>query len=405
MEKIYLCGPTVYSTPHIGNMRPIISFDIHIRSLKYLGKKTLFIHNITDIDDKIISASKLASTTEKELSSKYKDIYLNLLKEYNVMTPDHMPTVTNNMSDIINFIQRLIEKEFAYESDGDVYFDVTKSKTYGKLSNRDIKNLRDSKISAKKNNPADFTLWKKTIDGINFKSPWSKGRPGWHTECVTFIDKILLGDSLDIHGGGIDLLFPHHENERIQFYAMHKKEITKEWKHIGKLEFNGEKMSKSIGNVINATDFLREYNADTLRWIFFTTNPTTPLKLNKELLESAGAFLDQIRKDLFIAKQKYKENLKQNSDIKEMAIFIENWEFSKSWQKLNFLIKKYRNEKNVENSTNLVDALNLIGFNISSESIDKHLISLYKQWEIFRENKNFKDADLARKKLIKYGLI
>ncbi|MCK5945919.1 MAG: class I tRNA ligase family protein, partial [Mycoplasmataceae bacterium] len=263
MKNIYVCGPTVYSKAHIGNLRPIITFDIFIRSLEALGNKVNLIHNITDIDDKIITAAAKEKTTEVEISSKYKKYYLDILERSNVNIPENMPGVVENMESIVEYIAKLVELGNAYEANGSVYFDITSVEGYGKLSNRDI-NKNIDKENKEKKHQADFAIWKATKEGVKYDSPWGKGRPGWHTECAVFINEIVKGESLDIHGGGIDLLFPHHENENIQYEAVNKKEIAKEWRHIGKLNIDGEKMSKSIGNIMDASEFMDEHGEDVL---------------------------------------------------------------------------------------------------------------------------------------------
>ena len=220
--SVYFCGPTVYNHAHIGNVRPIIVFDNLRRMLKAVGYDVLFISNYTDVDDKIINAAIKEGCSEGEITEKYIAAYEALREAINAPLPDVTPRVTKYMPKIIDFINSLVEKGYAYAIDGDVYFRVTKVPTYGEISNRNIEDLvvgARIEENDKKENPLDFCLWKETKVGINWDSPWSKGRPGWHTECVAMINDITSNTHVDIHGGGMDLKFPHHENEEAQSYA------------------------------------------------------------------------------------------------------------------------------------------------------------------------------------------
>jgi len=209
---MYVCGPTVYNYVHIGNMRPVITFDMVYNYFKYLGYKVNYASNFTDINPKIITMAKELNITEREVANKFIDAYLTDLKNYNCTEIDKRPRVIDHLDDIFNFITKLIEKDYAYEKDGDVYFRVKKIKDYGVLSNQDILELESGarvEVDEKKEDPLDFALWRKTDDGEQFDSPWGKGIPGWHTECVVMINS-LFNNKIDIHGGGVDLKFPHH---------------------------------------------------------------------------------------------------------------------------------------------------------------------------------------------------
>ena len=249
-KYVYLCGPTVYNKVHIGNMRPIITFDLILRGLKYIDNNTIFIHNITDIDDKIINQDKLENVSENVISEKYYMFYLDMLKEFNIKTIDIMPKVTEHINDIDVFIKKIINLRFAYETNNSYYFDTSKLKNYGSVSNIKLDSLKENK-ALEQINSFDFALWKNKIDGQNWNISLGNGRPGWHTECAVFIDKYTNGNSLEIHGGGIDLKFPHHENENAQYEVVNNKSITKSWLHTGTINVNHQKMSKSIGNIIN----------------------------------------------------------------------------------------------------------------------------------------------------------
>ncbi len=257
---MYVCGPTVYNYIHIGNARPVVFFDTVRRYFESKNFEVTYASNFTDVDDKIIQKALAENLPELQVSSFYIDAFLNDLKSLNCKVDYIKPKVTKYMNHIINYIQDLVDKGFAYEINGDVYFRVSKIKDYGKLSNRDIDDLISGSrvdVNTSKENPLDFTLWKKTTEGINFDSPFSMGRPGWHTECVAMIDDIF-GEEIDIHGGGVDLKFPHPENEIAQAQAIHHHSFAKYWMHNGRLSFQNSKMSKSIGNVILVKDVLEK---------------------------------------------------------------------------------------------------------------------------------------------------
>ncbi len=293
--NMYVCGPTVYSDPHIGNMRPIIVFDILNRVASLKGN-VKFVHNITDVDDKIINKAIELGISEQEVSEKYTNEYLKLLEQLNIKMPDHMPKVTDNIEGIVEFIARLIEKGYAYESNGSVYFSVHKYDNYAKLLNMDINDLVDNEENTDKENSNDFALWKKTGPGIKWNSPWGEGRPGWHTECSFFINKFFGANGLDIHGGGIDLKFPHHINEMAQYETCcgvpHTSNI---WSYVGHINLGDEKMSKSLGNIISAKDFIEEHGAFTLRMIMLQTSNLNPISLTDDVIDNARKLVDKLR--------------------------------------------------------------------------------------------------------------
>ncbi|MCP4336710.1 MAG: cysteine--tRNA ligase [Mycoplasma sp.] len=397
-KTIYVCGPTVYNDPHIGNLKPIIIFDIYIKSLKSLGYKVNFIHNITDIDDKIISKSIEENKTEKEISDKYTKLYKDLLKQSNVDKPSWMPSVIENMPLIINFINSLIKLGFAYISNGNVYFSISKDSKYGYISNRKIEDMIFEDFSENKENKEDFALWKKTDIGITFDSPWGKGRPGWHTECAAFINKI---GKLDIHGGGSDLIFPHNENEASQFRVLNKCEITKEWKHIGQININNIKMSKSLGNIINAQDFFKKYGSNTLRLLFLISSPTKPFNINEDIIIEANTKMKFFLKKAKQAQLNSKIEVKNNT----IAKYIKNWNFSKAIELLN------KNSKLVNlNSDNKINQeflanLKVLGLINKENEISIKEKEIFNKWEHLKSKKMYKEADLIREKLIKIGFL
>lgn len=402
-KYIYVCGPTVYSDPHIGNMRPILVFDLYIRALRALGHKVVFIHNITDIDDKIIIKAKQEGVSEEVISERYLQGYNKLLLETNIEHPTHMPTVLKNMDLIILFIKKLVEANKAYIRNGNVYFSVRSTEGYGKLSNRKLEEMQYEEGTFK-DDPADFVLWKNTTEGVKFDSPWGKGRPGWHTECVVFIEKYLKGKPLDIHGGGIDLLFPHHENENIQYKALYGNEIASDWRHVGHLNYHGEKMSKSIGNLISAKDFIKQYGKDTLRHIFMTTSYSSPIDLTEELINSSKEQVEKWSKLFKQIQLNFSTFSELNFDSQEIVQSISEWNFSKAMKKINELISDFNKDKNQISANNLFNVFRLLGFAFTKENISEETKKKYIEWEEARKDSNYELADKLREELKNVGI-
>lgn len=287
---MYVCGPTVYNDAHIGNARPIIVFDTLKKTLEELGYKVHFVSNYTDVDDKIIRKAKELQVSEKEVSEHFIQAYQEVRMRLNADMPDACPKVTETMDDIIAFIELLVQNGSAYAVDGDVFFRISKVSDYGCLSNQQIADLQvGARIdeNTKKENPLDFTLWKKTEEGIQWDSPWSVGRPGWHTECVVMINREFQKHLIDIHGGGLDLKFPHHENEIAQSKTAYGTAIANYWVHNGMVNIDGEKMSKSLGNVVWAKDMIEKIGANTMRWMMLSAHYRAPLNINEESVETA----------------------------------------------------------------------------------------------------------------------
>ncbi len=391
-KRIYVCGPTVYDNPHIGNLKPIITFDIFVRALRALDNEVEFIHNITDIDDKIIEKAKKENKSEKAIAEKYTKVYLNLLEQTQVLTPTSMPKVTENMSKIISFIEKLIEKEYAYESNGNVFFDISKDEIYGSISNRKIEEMKSEKASKDKRNKEDFALWKNTTEGVTFDSPWGKGRPGWHTECATFISEV---GQLSLHGGGVDLLFPHNENEATQFRALHDEPITLNWKHLGQINFNESKMSKSEGNVIDAQDFIKEHGPDVLRMIFLSSSLTSPINITEEVIQEAKTKIQKI----YIKSKLAQLNGEIMSSNNTIAEDIAKWDFAEAMRKLNENIKQVSIFSGRNTNEELLGNIKLLGF-----LRDKHVLTAKEKenffiWNKLREEKAFDEADKLRAQL------
>ena len=301
---MYVCGPTVYDYCHMGHARSYIVFDVIRRHLKYRGYDVIYVQNFTDVDDKILNRAKELGVSPADLSSRFISAYFEDMDRLNVIRADHYPLVTEYMKPIIHIVKTLVEKGFAYESDGSVYFSIDSMKSeVGVLSHQTYDSLKvGARIGPdeRKRNPMDFVLWKaaKPGESLSWDSPWGKGRPGWHIECSAMsID--LLGDQIDIHGGGMDLIFPHHESEVLQSEAYTgKRPFSKYWIHNGFLLINKEKMSKSLGNFFLIRDVLKKFSPETVRFFILNTNYQSPLDFSDASLEDAEKGLARIRNAL-----------------------------------------------------------------------------------------------------------
>ena len=288
--SIYVCGPTVYNDPHIGNMRPVVFFDTFRKFLEEVGYSVKYVSNYTDVDDKIIKKAIEEKKTEKEITTFYIAEYEKCLEDLNVAKAYENPKVTDYMNSIISYINGLVEKGAAYVNDGEVFFNVAQDEKYGELSKINIEDLISGariEQNSKKQNPLDFLLWKNTDEGIKWESPWCLGRPGWHTECCVMIDTIFKG-MIDIHGGGIDLKFPHHENEIAQSECANGCKFVNYWLHNGFVTINKEKMSKSLGNFLTIDDLLKKYDANTIRFFILTNHYRMPVEFSDEALQAAA---------------------------------------------------------------------------------------------------------------------
>src|SRR5690625_2244213 len=296
--KMYVCGPTVYNYIHIGNARPAIVFDTVRRYFEYKGYDVTYVLNFTDVDDKIIEAAKQTGENVYDLTNHFINAYLQDVKALGVKEATYHPRVTDTMDDIIAFTANLIEKGYAYEIDGDVYFKPRAFEGYGKLSDQSIDELRAGariKVGEKKRDPLDFALWKRVKEGeIAWDSPWGKGRPGWHIECSAMAKK-YLGDTIDIHAGGQDLTFPHHENEIAQSEALTGKNFANYWMHNGYMNIDDEKMSKSLGNFILTKDIIKQYDPMVVRFFMLSVHYRNPINFTDELLQSAQNSFDRIK--------------------------------------------------------------------------------------------------------------
>jgi len=307
--KMYVCGPTVYDFFHIGNARSFIMADVIRRYLDYKGYAVTFVMNITDIDDKIIKKAIEGKKEYSIVAETYANAFLEDLKKLNIKPATIYPKATAHIDEIISLIKSLVEKGFAYNVGGNVFYNVSKFSNYGKLSGKNLEDLESGsrvEINDEKQNPLDFSLWKKAKEGEpSWDSPWGKGRPGWHIECSAMSCK-HLGETFDIHAGGSDLIFPHHENEIAQSEASTGKTFVNYWLHFGFLNIDNEKMSKSLGNFFTARDVVKIYPAEVIRLFFVQTHYSGPLNYSVELLDASKKGLEKIENFLFTLKEKQK---------------------------------------------------------------------------------------------------
>ena len=298
--RMYVCGMTVYDDTHIGHARTFLSFDLIVRYLRFIDYKVHYIRNITDVDDKIISRANELGIDPEELTERYINSMDDDFESLGMIKPDAEPRATENISSIISLIEILIEKGHAYEGESDVYFSTESFSSYGKLSRRNLDDMLAGAridIDLDKKNPTDFVLWKKNTDGLKWESPWGPGRPGWHIECSA-MSMDALGETFDIHGGGSDLKFPHHENEIAQSECVTGKEFAKLWMHTGSLRIDKEKMSKSLNNFITIKDALHDHSSEVLRFFLISSHYRSPLNYSDEGLKEAKNSLDRLYNSL-----------------------------------------------------------------------------------------------------------
>lgn len=414
---MYVCGPTVYNYVHIGNMRPVITFDMVYKYLKYLGYDVKYASNYTDINPKITKAAETLGMTEREVANKFIKAYEEDLKNYNCSNIDYRPRVINYLDDIFNFISKLIEKDYAYVVDGDVYFRVSKIKDYGILSNQSIEELISGSrvdIDEKKENPLDFALWRKTTEGETFTSPWGEGIPGWHTECVVMINK-LFGDKIDIHAGGVDLKFPHHENEIAQSIALNNNYIANYWMHNGHININNVKMSKSLNNFILAKDFIKEHSANVIKLAFLSTNYRQPLNLTDKVFDEALIIDNKIKTVLKSANNELNikniHNIKEEKDSTFEEYMNDDFNTPNVITLLLSLVKDLNQEirnkgNNILTLTNkILTITNILGLSYSMPKFTEKQKETYNSWIKAREDKDFALADTLREKLVKENIL
>ncbi len=429
---IYVCGPTIYDFFHIGNARTFVSADIIRRYLEYKKYDVKFVMNLTDIDDKLIKKSNEENLPVQKIAEKYAEAFFEDISKLGIKKADIYPKATEHMPEIIDLIQKLVDKNFAYNVDGNVFYDVNKFTEYGKLSGKNLEDLEAGariEINEEKKNPLDFSLWKKVKPNEPYwESPWGNGRPGWHIECSAMSMK-HLGQTIDIHIGGNDLVFPHHENEIAQSEAACGNEFVKYWIHCGFLNINQEKMSKSLGNFFTAREILKKYNPNAIRLFFSQTHFSGPLSFSEDLIEGAEKGLEKI---LNLA-QKI-ENTKPSIEIDLNPFEIDRYlfafesamddnfntsqalaavyDFVRDFNK--FLTKNEKISKEVlENAKDFLrkTLTNVLGIEIFSENTNRNskeneLINLFIEFRTKAKlDKNYKLSDEIRDKLKELGII
>lgn len=437
--KMYVCGPTTYNLIHLGNARPVVVFDTIRRYFEYSGYDVTYVQNFTDVDDKIINRAAEENMEPLALAEKYIGEYFKDTEKLNIKKATHHPKVSENIPEIIAFVQGLIEKGFAYEVDGDVYYDIQKFDHYGKLSGRDLEDMQMGariNVDERKKHPGDFALWKSAKPGELFwESPWGSGRPGWHIECSVMSRK-FLGDQFDIHGGGQDLVFPHHENEVAQTEAMTGKKMANYWMHNGFITINKEKMSKSLGNFFLLREILDRFDPTTVRFYLIETHYRSPLDFDYDKIEESGRALERI-KNTYLQLKNYQEPSSSEDESKKVAKIIEEvtedfkeamdddfntalaiaeiFDFTKE---INKLIKK--NEMTKENSEKLLSVysglLDVLGLDIEkattasskqgeqSDLTEKLIQILIDLRQDAKKNKDFATADKIRNSLSEIGV-
>ena len=323
---MYICGPTVYNYIHIGNARPFIIFEVVRRFLKFKGYKVRYIQNLTDIDDKMINKARELNISVSELAEKFIQEYFIDADSLNIERADVHPRATEHIAEIIELLKGLEEKGYAYEIDGDVFFEVSKFKNYGKLSGQDIEELKIGarvEVDERKRDGIDFALWKKAKEGEpSWDSPWGKGRPGWHIECSAMSMK-YLGKTFDIHAGGSDLIFPHHENEIAQSEANNNQQYVRYWMHNGYLCLNNQKMSKSLGNIMKVRDIIQKYKGEVIRYFILSAHYRSPLNFSEGQLQQAQNSLQRLNNIIYNVKHLLKQDKFKKSKDKDDELILE----------------------------------------------------------------------------------
>ena len=419
--SIYCCGPTVYGDAHVGNIRPVIVFDTLRRFLSFVGYNVKLVSNFTDVDDKIIKKALDEGVSEQVITDRYIAAYQDVLKKLNVEPHYLNPRVTQYMPQIINYIDELVKAGAAYEKDGDVFFRISSIKNYGELSNTKIDDLvvgARIEENSKKESPLDFTLWKKTDVGIQWDSPWGKGRPGWHTECCVMINSIF-GGKIDIHGGGFDLKFPHHENEIAQAKAHDHNKIANVWMHNGFVNFGEEKMSKSLGNVVLAKDAISKYGGNVMRWLILSTHYRAPVSFTEETVQSCANELARIQKaynQLAVAIQL------EHGDLNSKDVHVESFVaaladdlntsnaiaavFEKVKEANVELRKKPVNSQEISGIfASLTAMLNVLGIKFEYPVLTDNLRKTYEEYLALKAEKRFEESDKLRDVLMQHNII
>ncbi|MFZ0369415.1 MAG: cysteine--tRNA ligase [Halobacillus sp.] len=423
--KMYVCGPTVYNYIHIGNARPAIVFDTVRRYFEYRGYDVHYVLNFTDVDDKLIKAANELGEEVPDIANRFIDAYKEDVGALGVKEAVDHPRVTENMEEIIDFVKGLIDKGYAYEAKGDVYFRTRSFDNYGKLSHQSVNELRSGariEVGDKKEDPLDFTLWKEAKpDEISWESPWGNGRPGWHIECSAMAKK-YLGETIDIHAGGQDLTFPHHENEIAQSEAHNDQSFARYWMHNGYINIENEKMSKSLGNFILAHDLVKKHDPQVIRFFMLSVQYRHPINFSDELLKGAKSSFDRIRNAYENLKHRKSAsmNLQNDSDrwIKEIEAHKEQFiqEMDDDFNTANaisvlFDLTKSANLYLQEEQTHTIvleayedtlkELMMVLGLEIETQSelLDEEVDALIEERKQARKDRNFERADQIRDEL------
>ncbi|MBF1084191.1 MAG: cysteine--tRNA ligase [Solobacterium sp.] len=420
---MYVCGPTVYNYAHIGNARPMIVFDVLKRLFEAEGYSVTYVSNFTDVDDKIIKKAAEENTTEAVIAQRYIDAYQEVRTLLNTELPDITPRVTETMDKIIAFIDKLVKTGHAYEANGDVYFSVESVPTYGEISHQHLDQLEAGariETNDQKKNPYDFALWKKTDMGIKWNSPWGEGRPGWHTECVVMIND-NIGDCIDIHGGGMDLKFPHHENEAAQQEAMHGNTLANYWVHNAMVNIDGQKMSKSLGNTMWAKDVVLSLGTNLTRWLVSSVHYRKELNFSDETIETARKELDKVLtplKQAYIKAALADYVMGDDYDKESYRAFLDCLDddmntpnayavIFETVKKLNQTLRQREIDfAQVALYRNAVEKmLNVLGIVVDKPVIGETEKELFAKWNQAKADKDFDSADKYRNELAEKGLL
>ncbi|MBZ4664661.1 MAG: cysteine--tRNA ligase [Caloramator sp.] len=430
--KMYVCGPTVYNFFHIGNARTFIVFDTIRRYLEYRGYQVKFIQNFTDIDDKMIKRANEEGVTVKDVAEKYIGEYYKDADALNLKRATVNPRATEYINEIIKFVKDLEDKGFAYAVDGDVYFDTTKFKEYGKLSHQSIEDLEAGariEVDERKRNPMDFALWKAKKEGEPaWQSPWGEGRPGWHIECSTMACS-LLGETIDIHGGGADLVFPHHENEIAQSEARNGKPFARYWMHAAYLNVNNQKMSKSLNNFFTAREILEKYDAEVIRMFMLSGHYRNPINFSLDLLEQAKAGLERIynsisnlehvievsKFDVMKEEEKIFSSKLDEYKYRFIEVMDDDFNTADAISVIFDMVRDINSNINLESSKEIakkaLDLIRELGSPLAilqkntKESLDEEIERLIEERQKARKEKNFALADKIRDDLKAMGII
>ena len=420
---MYVCGPTVYNYAHIGNARPMIVFDVLKRLFEAEGYSVTYVSNFTDVDDKIIKKAAEENTTEAVIAQRYIDAYQEVRTLLNTELPDITPRVTETMDKIIEFIDQLVKTGHAYEANGDVYFSVESVPTYGEISHQHMDQLEAGariETNDQKKNPYDFALWKKTDMGIKWNSPWGEGRPGWHTECVVMIND-NIGDCIDIHGGGMDLKFPHHENEAAQQEAMHGNTLANYWVHNAMVNIDGQKMSKSLGNTMWAKDIVLSLGTNLTRWLVSSVHYRKELNFSDETIETARKELDKVLtplKQAYIKAALADYVMGDDYDKESYRAFLDCLDddmntpnayavIFETVKKLNQTLRQREIDfAQLTLYSNAVEKmLDVLGIVVDKPVIGETEKELFAKWNQAKADKDFDSADKYRNELAEKGLL